>query len=137
MTTTKITITMSDRAPVSIDPEEWPTIASTEAHDGQVRVQANTEWSITVREHKDGRRIVSGLSERGSGGKPAGWRGARAGYLVAPVDSLRQPPSDPDGPLRAQPDADGTVRAIRRVGGVIGRADLADDCIAELPAEEI
>lgn len=122
-TTKKITITMSETAPVSIDPEQWPVIASVADHDGKVECQANTEWAIKVREHGDGRRLVYGYAERGSGGKPAGWRPSYAGWLISPESQ--------------RPDETGTIRAIRRVAGVIGREDLAAECIGDLPAKEI
>lgn len=113
----KITITMSETAPVSVDPEQWPVIASASDHDGKVECQANTEWAIKVREHDDGRRLVYGYARAGRGGKPIGWRPSSAGYLVVAGDDL--------------------VRAIRRVAGVIGREDLAAECIGDLPAQEI
>lgn len=122
MTTTEkktITITLSDRAPVRIDPEAWPVIAGASDHDGQVRCQANTEWWIKVREHADGRRLVYGAKEEGNGGQHRGFRSTYPGYLL---------------PGRS---ADETVRAIRRVAGAIERDDLGADCIADLPVEEI
>lgn len=124
-----INITMSDRPPVRIVEEDWPIIAEADDHDGQVRVQANTEWRIRVREHADGRRLVYGSVQAGNGGKPAGWRGAAAGYLI----DCRSIDTD----KRLDAESEQTVRAIRRVAGVIGRADLADECIADLPAEDL
>lgn len=132
-----VTVTLSDRAPVRIDPEEWPVVACAGLHDGKVWSQANTEWRITVREHKDGRRLVYGWEKSGPGGKPIGYRDTYGGYLVAAGDGLRQPPTDPDGPMRAKPDEEGTVRAIRRVAGLIGDAKLGDECISNLPAQEL
>lgn len=125
-TTTKtktLTITLSERRPVTIVARDWPIIASVESHDGKVFVQANTEWAIEVREHADGRRIVYGWRQAGGGGQYAGWRGADGGFIVDAADG--------------KPDEAETVRAIRRVGGVIGRDDLAAECIGELPAEAI
>jgi hypothetical protein len=120
MTTTetkKIEIKMSERRPLKINPEEWPTIAKAGRHDGKVACQANTVWYIRVRAHADGRRIVYGAKMAGAGGQYAGFREVRAGYLV-----------DTD---------EGTVRAIRRVGGVIDDDQIACKCIADLPAEEV
>jgi hypothetical protein len=54
---------------------------------------------------------------------PIGWRGARAGYLVPAVEG--------------RPASDETVRAIRRVAGVIEDDRLGDECIAYLPAETL
>ena len=34
-------------------------------------------------------------------------------------------------------DDDETVRAIRRIGGILGDDDLAYECIADLPAEDL
>jgi hypothetical protein len=125
MTTTekkkKIAVTMSERAPLKLDPELWPLIASADTHDGQVECQANREWAIKVREHEDGRRVVYGWVQRGNGGMPIGYRGASGGYLVeAGANSGEE-----------------TIRAIRRVAGIIGDDQLGDECIADLPAEEL
>lgn len=131
-----IKITLSERRPVTINVAEWPVIAEATVHDGAVASQANTEWAIRVREHRDGRRIVYGYEQAGGGGKFAGWRETRAGYIVDAQDrdSMRQP--DDGGPLvSTYPDDDGTIRAIRRVAGVIDRDDLGAECIGELPAE--
>lgn len=114
-------ITLSERRPVTIDPNQWTVAAEAEAHDGKVYVQANTEWLIQVLEHADGRRIVYGWEERGGGGQYAGFRPTYGGFIVDAADG--------------KPDEAETVRAIRRVGGVIGRDDLAAECIGELPAE--
>lgn len=133
-----IKITLSERRPVTIAPEEWPVIAEATHHDGAVRSQANTEWAIKVREHRDGRRIVYGYVQAGGGGKPAGWRETRAGYIVDAIsrDSMRQP--DAGGALvSTYPDDAETIRAIRRVAGVIDRDDLGAECIGELPAETL
>jgi hypothetical protein len=119
MTTEKIKITMSERRPLSIDPEQWPVIARVDRHDGVVECQANHEWTIRVREHADGRRLVYGWLRAGNGGVYAGWRGAEGGFLVLAGDEGE------------------TVRAIRRIGGIIGDDKMSDECIADLPAEEI
>lgn len=126
-TTKKITITMSETAPVSIDPEAWPLIADADRHDGAVEVQANTKWAIRVRQHADGRRLIYGWQSAGNGGKPAGYRPLYAGYLVEwPSGDGRQAKSD-----------EATIRAIRRVAGVIGDEQLGAECIADLPAQEL
>lgn len=140
MTTTekkKIAVTMSERAPLKLDPELWPKVAEAETHDGKVQVQANTEWYIRVREHADGRRVVYGAKQAGNGGQYAGFRGAHGGYLVEAVrDESR--PREIDGMIGyTHPDDDGTVRAIRRVAGIIGDDGLGDECIADLPAQEL
>jgi len=124
MTTTteapkKIKITMSERRPLSIVEDEWPVIASADWHNGQVECQANTIRRIKVREHADGRRVVYGFDRAGGGGQYAGTRNPAGGFLVAAGDE------------------DETVRAIRRVGGILGDDDLAAECIADLPAEDL
>ena len=123
MTTTeaqkKIKITMSERRPLSIVADEWPLIASADRHDGKIKLQANHEWAIRVRQHADGRRIVYGWVREGNGGVHTGWRGAEGGFLIANGDEAE------------------TVRAIRRIGGIIDDDKLSDECIADLPAEEM
>ena len=132
MTTDKIKITMSERRPLTIVKADWPLIAHANRHDGAVEVQANHEWAIRVREHADGRRLVYGWLTSGNGGVPAGWRGAEGGFLVSPL-----PGPDVEGKRVGVPDEDETIRAIRRVGGIIDDDTFADECIADLPAEEI
>ena len=139
-TTTKTTIRvrMSERAPFTIAKEDWRVVARADWHDGKVECQANNVRLIRVREHRDGRRLVYGYQKAGDGGQHAGTRNPHAGFLVppAPRDAMRQP-SD-GGPLVSTwPDDEETVRAIRRVAGVIGDDDMAEECIADLPAEEL
>lgn len=117
-------IAMSERRPISIDPDEWPTIASAEDHDGKVYVQANNIWYIAVIEHADMRRIVYGYHESGQGGQHIGFRPTYGGFLVVPSEPL-------------VPNESETVRAIRRVAGMIARDDLGSECIGDLPAEAI
>lgn len=134
----KITISMSDRPPVSINPKEWPTVAEASGHDGMIRIQANHEWFIRVRKHADGRALVYGRHEAGNGGAHAGWRDRFAGYLVpaAPRNALGSPiRMTSDGTAHDQP-AD-IIRAIRRVAGVLDMPELGDDCIASLPAQDL
>lgn len=120
MTTDKIKITMSERRPLTIDPELWPVIAQADWYNGQHEFQANTLRRIKVRQHADGRRIVYGFQRAGNGGQPIGTRNPEAGFLLA-----------------AGADEDETIRALRRVGGVIDDDGLAEQCIGDLPAEEI
>lgn len=128
-TTKKIKVTLSDGAPVSIDPTQWPVLAEAKRHDGAVECQANTEWRIEVREHEDGRRLVYGSKDSGNGGQFAGFRPIYAGYLLgsqsAPIDNARNVGEEE------------TIRAIRRVAGAIGDSDLGAECVGDLPAVEI
>jgi hypothetical protein len=116
-------ITMSERRPLSIVEDEWPLIACADWHDGAVQSQANHVRTIRVRQHADGRRLVYGWLRAGNGGVYAGWRGAEGGLLVQPFACV---PNDTE-----------TVRAIRRVAGIIEDDKLGDQCIADLPAESI
>lgn len=116
-------ITMSERRPLTIIKVEWPVIASADWHDGQVECQANNIRVLRVREHDDGRRIVYGYQCEGNGGQHVGTRNPEGGFLIATVDG--------------RPDDDETVRAIRRVAGIIEDDALGAECIADLPPEAI
>src|SRR5258708_31231252 len=108
MTTDTLTITRSERRPLKIEKDAWPVIARASRHDGGVACQGNHEWSIRVRESKDGmRRIIYGSLSEGPGGTHAGWRGAAGGYLLSRAE------------LEADTMESETIRAIRRVGGII------------------
>jgi hypothetical protein len=131
MTTTtttndKIRITMSERRPLSVSKTEWPVIARADWYNGEHEFQANTIRKIRVRQHADGRRLVYGLQEAGNGGQHIGTRNPEAGFLLPRVT----------GP-GCSPDEEGTVRAIRRVAGILGDPALGDECIADLPAEDL
>lgn len=119
----KIEIRMSKRAPISIDPNEWPVIASSIWHDGHVEVQANNIRKIKVREHKNGRRIVYGFQHAGNGGQFAGTRNPFGGFLIEAIDG--------------HPDEAETIRTIERIGEIVGDDDLANECIADMPLEEV
>jgi hypothetical protein len=123
-TMTTIRIPMSEQRPVTIDPEAWPVIASATDHDGQVKCQANNEWRIKVRQHSDGRRIVYGSHDAGNGGQHIGFRPTYGGFLV-------------DARAKEREVDDETIRAIRRVAGLIDRTDLGEDCIQDMPAAEL
>lgn len=108
------TITLTDHAPISITEDDWPVIAVARWHDGgQFESQANRTASIRVRQHADGRTIVYGGSE-------SAWqdeRNLRAGRLLcAGVDP---------------------VATIHEIAEAIGRADLADTVIADLPVVKL
>lgn len=117
-----LVITLSEQAPVKIVVAEWPCIASAQYHDGEHESQAGRRAGIRVREHADGRRVVYGWSTS----RYRGERDQHAGFLVI---------HDPTE--RRIAGANATVRAIRRVAGAIGHNDIANDCIADLPAEAI
>jgi hypothetical protein len=111
----KITISMSERPPVSVNADDWPVIATAKWHDGQVECQANRRARVTVREHEDGRRLVYAWTS-------SAWQNERdrhAGYLLDASDTSS------------------TVATIRRVADEIGDEGLGRDCIADLPAEDL
>lgn len=137
MTTTttpekKITITLSERAPVSIKASEWPLIASASAHNGEHEFQANRLYRVRVRIRecdpagpaKSRDVLVYALLTAGNGGMFAHEREVRAGYLLTTHPGEEVPQAD-------------IVRAIRRAAGAIGRDDLAAECIGDLPAEDL
>lgn len=117
MTTTQAktrTITLTDRPPVRISESAWPVIARSRDHDGEVEVQANRRYYLTVRKHADGRTIVYGSYTSQFAHEPD----LSAGELL-------------------DEGAD-VARAIRRVGERVTCASaMIDDCIADLPAEDL
>lgn len=133
-TNNRFIVTMSESAPVSIDPAVWRKIASVDRYDNTVASEANTRWVITVREHEDGRRLVYGVQEAGPDGQVAWFRAKKAGFLIemagvgddASVYAARFKTREAE-----------TVRAIRRVAGVIDDEQLAAECIGDLPATEL
>jgi hypothetical protein len=123
----KVKIAMSERRPLTIVDAEWPIIAQADRHDGgEVKSRANHEWTVRVRESSDGmRRLVYGWVRAGNGGVHAGWRGAEGGFLLSRTA------------LEADEMEAETIRAIRRVAGIIDDDQLGDECIADLPAESL
>jgi len=129
MTTTtekkKITITMSERRPITIVADEWPCVAYGEDYSGEHDFQAFDGAWIRVRQHTDGRAIVYGYAGDWKGGGRPGRRDVSAGFLLDKSDDI--------------------ARAVRRVQGILTECDMAgycalgaaERCIADLPAEEI
>lgn len=108
-----LTVTLTDREPITIMREEWPVIARCE--------RGSVHWArglarITVRKHADGRVIVAGKCD-----SRFDHVGLRAGELLVPGADVRE--------------------AIRKVASVLysdgQAAGLAQGCIADLPAEVI
>lgn len=129
----KRAITLTGRAPVTIDEDNWDLIASAkdEDHDGQVRSQANraSKWFIGVRQHEDGRTIVYATYCYSSN-----WQNARN---YAAKDGVILPTDCTD---------DDIAKAIQNVCQWISASEhhegdesrwkaLAAECIADLPAE--
>ena len=107
------TITLTDRRPVTIVEADWPCVARTKWYEGEHEHQANRRGHLTVRQHADGRAIVYGtytsqfLQESDLSG----------GEIVASGDDLPE--------------------AINRVAASISLPNIAQDCIADLPAEQL
>lgn len=106
------TITLTGRPPVSIVNANWPVIAEAAAHNGTEQDATRNAW-VKVRQNADGRVIVYGGSESRWQGEP----NYRAGVLL---------PAGADVPP-----------AVRQVAEELGWEDLAQKCIADLPAEEL
>ncbi len=107
------TITLTGRAPVKIRDEEWPLIASDSWHDGKVECEAVRRAWLKVRQHADGRTLVYG----GSSSNYAGARDLRGGELLVAGDDI--------------------AAAIHRVALTVGADQIAESCIADLPAQEV
>jgi len=128
----KRTITLTDRAPVTIEEENWPTIAKSDDKewDNQYEFQANriSTWNVRVRRHNDGRAIVYATYSYSSQCQGARNYEAKRGVLLPAGADL--------------------VAAIREVCADIAEAEccegdaarwptLAAECIADLPAEPL
>lgn len=130
MTTTedKIKITMSERRPISIVKADWPLIATGRAYGSELECQAFDGAIIHVRRRSDGRTIVYGYAGDWDGGGRPTRESREAGFLV-----------EADAP------SEETIRAIRRVAGILAETVYVGDmahraarnCIANLPAEEV
>lgn len=132
-TTRTRTITLSNRPPVTIHESIWPVIAVASYHDweGEHDFQSSRHWKgfVRVRQNADGRTIVYAKCWHESA-----WRKERgyeqyAGELL-PADASSQ----------------AIVEAIKRVHASIDIVDdahldswrlLSEECIADLPAEEL
>lgn len=129
----KLTITLTGRKPVTIVKDQWPIIAEAgdKNWDNQYEFQANRTWNydLKVRQHEDGRTIVYGIYRYGTHYQGESGACIRGGEMVA---------------------ADDVIPAIQRVGKWMAdnlpsnHADeaeifhrLVNECIADLPAEEL
>lgn len=129
----KLTITLTGRRPVAIIKDQWPIIAaaSHKDWDNQYEFQANRTWhyDLKVRQHKDGRTIIYGIYRYDTQCQGESDAAIRGGEMVTKEE---------------------TIDAIKRVGKWMadnlpsGHADeaeifirLINECIADLPAEEI
>jgi hypothetical protein len=116
----RIEIRLTERRPVSVDPDQWPMTAEATDYDGETQAESQSEWYVRVLEHADGRRIVYGCRQPGLVPQPRGTINPYAGRLLA---------SDESEPALAS--------AILVVAETIGRLDLGRSCIADLPAEAL
>jgi len=119
-----LTITMTNRPPVKIDKDKWPVIASSKSFQGEHEFQANWKKKLTVRQHADGRTIIYGVYESSYRDS----RDRRAGEMVQSDGTTADLVGD-TAPI---------IEAIIRVAGYLEfDRQLADECIADLPAVEI
>lgn len=139
------TITLTDRAPVKIREDEWPTIASAKGdsyagNDYGRRQQALAqgecdEYSLRVRQHADGRTLVYAVLDAAISEwhQPACGESHKGGELLTPSGDGELRPDDG----RVVPDVE-IASAIRRVGSDCGIPEsVIRECVADLPAEEI
>lgn len=149
-----LTITLTDRRPVTIRKEDWPVIAS--AHDDswrgndvgryqQALAQGECDtYRLTVRQHADGRAIVYGVLDAAIAAwhQPAHGESWRGGELLG---MARPAANDAQGWDRyraaggeTQVSSEALVAAIRRVGESGGLPEsIIRACIADLPAETL
>lgn len=124
----KLTIVMTDRAPVRFVKADWPLIAhgAHSSHDGEIECQANERLSVNirVRRREDGQTLVYGAYEFSTQ-----WAGR--GNVIRHAGHLYEEEMAPES----------LVRAICRVGEEISGGDPSDpvaeavnECIADLPA---
>lgn len=116
-TNEKITIPMSERRPLRVLKSEWPIIASAKDWDNEHECQANRTWIVKVRQHADGRTAVYAHHSSAFRGE----RSSEGGLLL-------------DAEAATGPEL---IRAIRRVCGMIGRDDMAQSVISDLPPEDV
>ena len=130
------TITLTNRPPVKIDEDNWPVIASAsdDTHDGQVRAQANRthEWWIKVRQHEDGRAIVYAGYRYDTNFQDARGHEHKHGDYLAHTDAKHEEI------CRAVTNVAARMESGEHNGDDAAQWDrLAQECIADLPAEEI
>jgi len=123
----RITISLTNRPPVSVDPREWPVIASAKgdswgtsgdyARYQQALMRGELDrYRLVARQHADGRTLVFAVLDGASA-----WTGHESTYA---------------GELLAQ--GDDVAVAMRRVGEDAGLPkSVIADAIADLPVEAL
>jgi hypothetical protein len=123
------TIALTGKAPVKIRMADWPIIAHgrREDFDGHHRHQANqaSNLDIVVRQHFDGRSLVYGVYAYESNFERSLGSLHRAGYVI-----------EVGGDIAAAIQRVGADLIARGVNVVTAR-DVVDECIANLPAQEL
>lgn len=130
---TRRTITLTGRPPVKIVEDDWPELAEASYYDyeGQYDFQSFRYWRgfVRVRQHSDGRAIIY----------------ARCWYDTA-YQAERGYSQHSGEMLPSGCTTEDIISAIQRVHGLIDIVDeehrdqwrlLADECIADLPAQEL
>jgi hypothetical protein len=128
----KIVIVLTGRPPVRISDDHWPVIAEGmyEWHDGEIRQQANrhVDIYIRVRQHADGRAIVYGHYGYDTHFTHEQSESQRVGSLLAPGGDIPAAISEIAAQLIDRVSDNRMHRHIR---------DVANDCIADLPPQDI
>jgi hypothetical protein len=134
------TITLTGRPPVRIDDDLWPLIASASdnEHDGQVECQANrkSKWFVGVRQHEDGRTLVYATYSYDSHCQGERTFDARRGVMLRPAEDKSA--SNDELICAAIRDVCGDIATAEAAEGDASRWEtLANDCIADMPAEDL
>jgi hypothetical protein len=128
----KIVVVLTGRLPVRILDDHWPVIAEAiyEWHDGEIRQQANRHVDIyvRVRQHADDRAIVYGRYGYDTHFTHEQSESQRVGSLLAPGGDMPAAISEIAAQLIERMSDQGMHRHIR---------DVANDCIADLPPQDI
>lgn len=131
----RLTITLTDRQPVSITTAHWPVLATAadDWHDGEIEAQANRrrKWRLIVRQHADGPAIVYGVYQYDSQHPSERSVEYRGGELLEV--SASQVPDLPAAIRRVGEDLAG------RITGENGERmrEVIHECIAALPARDL
>jgi hypothetical protein len=129
-------IVLTDRAPVRVADTDWPIIASgtCSRHAGESEHNASRKWeaTISVRQHADGRAIVSGVYTYETLYRNEHDETCFAGALLErPVDSTAMV-----GAIRLTAE-ELTERVTTSTSNVEVIENAEMDCIAHLPPEDL